>query len=81
MSRAMKQKQAYWFGGTVIAFLGVALVKLLSPELSGFAGSLAMASGYVMVVAGITLISCATRRKGAEAFITIEKSAKHRKRP
>lgn len=76
MNRVMKQKRAYWVGGTVIAVFGVALVRLLAPELSGFAGSLAMASGYVLVVAGITLISFATRRKRSEAFITIEKSAK-----
>ncbi len=81
MSRAMKEKRAYWIGGTATALLGVALVRLLSPELSGIAGSLAMASGYVLVVAGITLISCATRRKKSEAFITVEKDAKNRKRP
>ncbi len=81
MSRTMKEKRAFWIGGTAIALLGVALVRLLSPELSGIAGSLAMASGYVLVVAGITLISCATRRKRSEAFITVEKDAKNRKRP
>ncbi len=81
MSRAMKEKRAYWIGGTATAFLGVALVRLLSPELSGFAGSLTMASGYVLVVAGITLISCATRRKRSQAFITVEKDAKNRERP
>ncbi len=77
----MKEKRAYWIGGTVTAFFGVALVRLLSPELSGFAGALTMASGYVLVVVGITLISCATRRKRSEAFITIEKGAKNRERP
>ncbi len=77
----MKEKRAFWIGGTAIALLGVALVRLLSPELSGIAGSLAMATGYVLVVAGITLISCATRRKRSEAFITVEKDAKNRERP
>ncbi len=77
----MKEKQALWIGGTATAFLGVALVRLLSPELSGIAGSLAMATGYVLVVAGITLISCATRRKRSEAFFTVEKDAKNRERP
>ncbi len=77
----MKEKRAYWIGGTVTAFLGVALVRLLSPEFSGVAGSLAMASGYILVVAGITLISCATRRKRSDAFITIEKDANNRERP
>jgi hypothetical protein len=81
MSRAMKDKRAYWIGGTVTAFVGVALVRLIAPEVSGIAGSLAMALGYALVVAGITIISCATRRKKSEAFITVEKDAKDRKRP
>ncbi len=73
MSRAMTQKQAGWIGGTVTGFVGVALVRLVAPELSGLAGPLARALGYVLVVAGITLISCATRRKGPDAFITVER--------
>ncbi len=77
----MKEKRAFWIGGTVIAFLGVALVRLLSPELAGTLSPLAMALGYVLVVAGITLISCATRRKGPDAFITIDNEANDRKRP
>ncbi len=81
MSRAMTTKRTYWIGGAATAFLGVALVRLAAPELSGLAGSIAMASGYVLVVAGITLISCATRRKGSEAFVPVERSAKDRKRP
>ena len=80
MSRAMKQKQAYWIGGAVTGFVGVALVRLLSPEISGLAGSLAMAFGYMLVVAGITLISCATRRKSSDAFIAIDNDANDRKR-
>jgi hypothetical protein len=81
MSRVMKDKRAYWIGGTVTALLGVALVRLVAPELTGIAGSLTMALGYALVVAGITIISCATRRKKSEAFITVEKNAKDRKRP
>ena len=77
----MSKNSAYWFGGTVTAFLGVGVVKLVAPEFSGTAFTLASASGYVMVAAGITLISFATRRKSSEAFITIEKGAKDRKRP
>ncbi len=81
MSRAMTQKQACWIGGTVTGFVGVALVRLVAPELSGTLSPLAMALGYVLVVAGITLISCATRRKGPDAFITIDNEANDRKRP
>jgi hypothetical protein len=77
----MTGKRAYWIGGTVTAFVGVALVRLLAPELSGTPSTLAMAFGYVLVVAGITLISFATRRKGPDAFITVEKGAGGRRRP
>ncbi len=77
----MNGKRAYWIGGTATAFLGVGLVRLVAPEISGTLSSLAMASGYVLVVAGITVISCATRRKRSEAFITIDNDAKDRERP
>ena len=76
----MNRKRAFWIGGTVTGFLGVALVKLLAPDLSGHAGSIAMASGYVLVVAGITLISFATRRKGPDAYVTVDKATKGRTR-
>ncbi len=76
----MNNKRAFWIGGTTTAFFGVALVKLLAPELSGLAGPIAMASGYVLVVAGITLISFATRRKGPDAFVTVDIPTKRRKR-
>ena len=77
----MNKKRAQWIGGTVTAFFGVGVVKLVAPELSGTASTLASASGYVLAVAGITVISFATSRKGAEAFVTIQKDAKDRKRP
>ena len=77
----MNKKRAYWIGGTVTAFLGVGLVKLVAPELAGAAGTFASASGYVLAIAGITLISFATRRRGSDAFITVESNARDRKRP
>ena len=80
MNGIMKEKQAYWIGGTVIALLGVALVRLLAPELSGSFGTVVMALGFVKVVAGITVISFATRRKRSEAFITVGKNSKDRGR-
>ena len=80
MNRAMKEKKAYWIGGTIKAFLGVAILRLLSPELAGVAGSVSVAAGYSLVILGVTIISCATRRKKSEAFITIEKDARDRER-
>jgi protein-S-isoprenylcysteine O-methyltransferase Ste14 len=72
----MKEKKAYWIGGTMTAFLGVALLRLLSPELGGVAGWVAGAAGYLLVVVGLATLVCATRRKKAEAFITIEEKAR-----
>ena len=80
MNQPMKEKKAYWIGGTLTAFLGVALIRLLSPERAGTLGSITVASGYALVVLGITIIACATRRKRSEAFVTIEKNAADRER-
>lgn len=68
MSRII-EKKFYWIGGSLVAFGGVALVRLLAPELIGLGQKVAMAAGYLLVVAGITIISFATRRKDSEAFI------------
>ncbi len=76
MNGPMKEKKAYWIGGTMTAFLGVALLRLLSPELGGVAGWVAGAAGYLLVIAGITTLAGATRRKQAEAFITMESDAR-----
>ncbi len=76
MNRAMREKKAYWIGGAMTALLGVALVRIVSPELAGVAGSVAIAAGHALVVAGLAIIACATRRKASEAFVTIENGAK-----
>lgn len=76
MNNVMKEKRLYWIGGTVTAFLGVALVRILSPELADIPGYAAAALGYALVIAGITIIACATRRKQAEALVTIERDVK-----
>lgn len=70
----MKQKTAYWIGGTLIALLGVTVVRLLAPALAGLAGSLAVVAGYLLVVVGIMVLARATRRR--EALLTIENEAK-----
>ena len=76
MNPAIKKNKAYWIGGTITAFLGVGLVRLLAPELAGISSSATLAAGYTLVITGLTIIACATRRKSSEAFITIEKDAK-----
>jgi uncharacterized membrane protein HdeD (DUF308 family) len=72
----MREKKAYWIGGTITGLLGVGLVRLLAPSLAGNASSLASVAGYLLVIAGIMVVAHATRRKGSEAFLTIEKEAK-----
>ncbi len=72
MNRVMREKKAYWIGGTIVGFAGIALVRLVAPELAGVAASFAVAAGFALVVAGITIIACATRRKPSEAFFTID---------
>ena len=75
MNRAMKEKKAYWIGGTATAVVGVALVRLVAPEIAGLPGVAAAAAGYVLVTVGITIIACATRRRKSEAFISPGKDA------
>lgn len=67
------EKKFYWIGGSLVAFGGVALVRLLAPELIGLGRKIAMAAGYLLVIAGITIIAFATRRKDSEAFIVKKK--------
>ncbi len=75
MNQAMRDKKAYWIGGTAAGAVGVALVRLLAPALDGLAGLAIAAAGYALVVAGITIIALATRRGTSEAFITVDKDA------
>jgi len=69
MNRIIKEKRAHWIGGTLTAVAGVALAKLVSPELAGTSETIALAAGYALVVAGLAIIACATRRDGFEAFV------------
>lgn len=72
----MRERSAYWIGGTLTALIGVALVRLLSPELAGAGGSVAAAAGYALVVVGITIIARATGGKRSDDFIAAEKDSK-----
>ncbi len=72
----MMERKAQWIGGTLTALVGVVLVRLLAPALAGFAGSLAVAVGYLLVIVGIMVVARATRPQGSETFLTIEQEAK-----
>jgi protein-S-isoprenylcysteine O-methyltransferase Ste14 len=71
----MKEKKAYWIGGTLIALLGVGFVRLLAPALAGLTGSIAGVAGYLLVIVGITIVARATSRTGSQGCVTIEKAA------
>jgi sulfite exporter TauE/SafE len=69
----MRERKAYWIGGTLTALLGVAVIRLLSPDLAGVSRSIVLVAGYALVAVGLAIIAAATRRKASEAFITINK--------
>ena len=77
----MREKRAYWIGGTLTALLGVALARVLAPGLEGAASSLALAAGFILVAMGLTILACATRRKRSEAFVTLDEDAPDRELP
>ena len=53
MNPAIREKKAYWIGGTITGLFGVGLVRLLSPELAGTQSVVALIAGFTLVIAGI----------------------------
>lgn len=72
----LREKKTYWIGGSIAAFSGVALVKLIAPALSGTWQQVLQVAGYVLVLAGFVIIACATRRREEEAFIVAPEKQK-----
>ena len=68
MKQVLGEKKFYWIGGTLIAFAGAALVRLVAPELEGSLGWGTLAAGHALVIAGLTIIVFGTRRAPEEAF-------------
>ena len=68
MTGRMRRRKAYWLGGTATALIGVALARLVVPELAETAGHIAPGAGYLLVAAGLATLAAATRRRDAEAF-------------
>ncbi len=64
----MRDRLPYWIGGTLIALLGAALVRLLAPALGGWGASASAIAGYLLVIVGITLLARAARPQDAEAL-------------
>lgn len=72
----LREKKNYWIGGSVAAFSGVALVKLVAPALNGTWQQVLQLAGYMLVFAGLVIIACATRRREEEAFIDAPEKSK-----
>lgn len=72
----LREKKNYWIGGSIAAFSGVALVKLVAPTLNGTWQQMLQLAGYVLVLVGLVIIACATRRREEEAFIDAPEKSK-----
>ncbi len=68
MNGRMRQRKGYWLAGTTVALAGVALARLVAPELAGTLGHAALGVGYLLVAAGLATLAAATRRRDAEEF-------------
>lgn len=76
----MREKRAYWIGGTLTAILGVVLARVVAPEFAGGIASLVLTAGFILVTIGLTILACATRRKRSEAFVTMDEDLQESKR-
>jgi hypothetical protein len=77
----IKEKKIHWIGGSAAAFSGVVLVKLVAPALAGFWQQALAVAGYVLVFAGLAIISCATRRLKDEDFIDAPEKSNQKNKP
>jgi hypothetical protein len=68
MKRVLGERRNYWIAGTAIAFLGAALVRLISPEIEGTLGWVTLGGGHFLVIAGLVIIVFGTRRRPEDAF-------------
>jgi|TARA_B100000959_G_scaffold251317_1_gene280518 uncharacterized membrane protein HdeD (DUF308 family) len=75
MKNSMKDKKNFWIGGTLTAFLGVALVRLVAPELESGWASLVFMLGFTLVIAGITTLTFATKRDKSNSFVDVDGGA------
>ena len=73
----IREKKIHWIGGSLAAFSGVVLVRLVVPDITGFWQQALKVAGYVLVLVGFAIITCATRREKGEEFLDMpEKSNK-----
>ena len=56
------ERKGYWIGGTAVALIGVAAVRLIAPETSGVINKAVTVLGYVLSWAGIFLVAWGARK-------------------
>jgi hypothetical protein len=54
-------EKKHWIIGTTIALSGVAVVRLLAPELFGVPNKIVIISGYILSLTGIIIIARAAK--------------------
>ena len=77
----IREKKIHWIGGSLAAFSGVVLVRLVVPDLTGFWQQALQVAGYVLVLVGFAIITCATRRQKGEEFMAPPEKSKQKDKP
>jgi hypothetical protein len=57
----VERGKVYWIPGTTVALAGVAVVRLLAPELFGVMNKVVIISGYILSLMGIIIIARGTK--------------------
>lgn len=57
----VEKEKVHWIIGTTVALSGVAVVRLLAPELFGVLNKIVIISGYILSLTGIIIIAHAAK--------------------
>ncbi|MBF7082936.1 hypothetical protein IT084_08105 [Desulfallas sp. Bu1-1] len=57
------KRKIYWITGTITAFTGVLMVRILALQTAGRLKLPVMFGGYMLAIAGLFIITLGTRRK------------------
>jgi hypothetical protein len=63
MKRLTALATPFWIGGTVLAFVGVALARTVSPLLDGRWRGASLVGGELLALAGLLIIAIGIRRR------------------
>jgi hypothetical protein len=59
-----KEKRIYWWVGTAVAFLGVAVTRLLAGQFAQDVQHYVKGTGVLLALSGLFIIMLGTRRRG-----------------